>query len=339
VSRPIPPTQKLPRLEPAEQIALFARFYRESVNPETLGKLSLRTVELGLDFPQDELQIIAALDTPDKVQEFLNTQIYYNNDHASPDLDETAMSPRRVLQTALAHCFEGAMFAYAVDYLHGHDPRLLLLEASQDSEHNLVLFRDPQSGLFGVNAHSAFTHLDGRPAQYSSIAAIAESYYPYYYSDRTWNPNDVTLVGYSDPFDLTLRFGVAWMASEKPLWDIYYTYVDDSIYWHYLFNDSDEPHLYPLIKALQQKWIQVDAEGWPRVYIENLPASAQIAWHRFWEVHDRRDLLPRGAAREAEIQFFTLTGTTPIDLSDNAEDLMYFLERGYRPEQLVTGLR
>ena len=33
----------------------------------------------------------AALDTPARVQEFLNTQIYYNNDHASPDLEELYM--------------------------------------------------------------------------------------------------------------------------------------------------------------------------------------------------------------------------------------------------------
>jgi hypothetical protein len=339
MSKPIPPNQAIARLEPAEQIGLFARIYRGSVNPESLARLNLRAGELGLVFPPEELLVIAALDTPDKVQEFLNTHIYYNNDHASPDLDETAMSPRCVLQTALAHCFEGAMFAYAVNYLHGNNPRLVLLEASQDSEHNLVLFRDPQTGLLGVNAHSAFTHLDGRPAQYSSIAAIAESYYPYYYSDRTWNPNDVTLVGYSDPFDLTSRFGAAWMASEEPLWDIYYTYVDDSIWWHYLFQDSDEPHLYPLIKALRERWIEVDEQGRPQVNLGSLPAPALELWNRFWTLHDPRDLRPRGEAREVELQFFKLTGTTPIDLSDNAEDLTYFLERGYRTNQLVRGLR
>lgn len=339
MSRPIPPNQKITRLDPAEQIGQFARFYGGSVIPDTLERLRLRSASMGLVFPEEELIVLAALDTPAKVQDFLNTQIYYNNDHASPDMDETAMSPRRVLQTALAHCFEGAMFAYAVNYLHGHNPRLFLLEASQDSEHNLVLYKDPKTGLLGVNAHSAFTHLDGRPARYSSIAAIAESYYPYYYSDRTWNPNDITLVGYSDPFDLTARFGVAWMASEEPLWDIYYTYVDDTLYWHYLFDDSEGGHLYPLIKALEQKWIELDSQGRPFVCVENLQVPAQELWHQFWKLHDPGDLRPRGAARETEVKFFKQTGTTPIDLRDNAEDLTYFLGRGYRLGQLVRGLR
>jgi hypothetical protein len=339
MSKPLPIDQPLVRLEPAEQIALFCRIYDGSVNPETLARLSARVRELGLDFPPEELRVIAALDTPEKVQEFLNTQIYYNNDHASPDQDETAMPPRRVLQTALAHCFEGAMFAYAVDYLHGHNPKLFLLEASQDSEHNLVLFRDPKTGLMGVNAHSAFSHLDGRPAKYSSTRAIAESYYPYYYSDRTWNPNDVTLVGYSDPFDLTTKFGVAWMGTKEPIWDLYYTYVDDTTTWHYLFDDPNRTHPYPLIKALTEKWIQVDPKGRPFVSVEDLPPPARDLWHQFWKAHDPRDLRPQGAAREVEEQFFKMTGTTPIDLNDNAEELGYFLERGYRIDQLLTRSR
>lgn len=52
---------------------------------------------------------IIALDTPDKAPRFLNTEIYYNNDHAAVELAETAMSPRQVLRTGLAHGFEGAL--------------------------------------------------------------------------------------------------------------------------------------------------------------------------------------------------------------------------------------
>ncbi len=339
MSKPLPSGQTHVPLDPAEQVRQFADLYRGSVNPDTLARLIAHTRSLGFDFPPEELQIIAALDTPEKVQEFLDTQVYYNNDHASPELDETANPPRRVLQTALAHCFEGAIFAYAVNYMHDHNPRLFLLEASQDSEHNLVLFQDPQTGLLGVNAHSAFPHLDGRPAQYPSIRAIAESYYPYYYSDRTWNPNDITLVGYSDPFDLAAKFGVAWMGSEEPLWDIYYTYVDDTLTWHYLLDDPGEPHPYPLVKALKRGWIQLDGQGRPFVNVNALDPAALELWHAFWKGYDARDARPRGNAREIEKQFFKLTGTTPIDLYENAEELGYFLERGYRIEQLLTRLR
>ncbi len=324
------------RLEPEAQVEQLADLYRGRVNPAALAAIQARTRELGLDFDPDEMTIIAALDTPDRVQEFLNTQISYNNDHASPETEETSLPPRRVLQTAIAHCFEGAMFAYAVNYLHGHNPRLFLLEASQDSEHNLVLFHDPETGLYGVNAHSAFAHLDGRPARYENIRAIAESYLPYYYSDRSMDPRDLTLVGYSDPFDLVDKYGVAWMASLEPLWDIYYTYVDDTLTWHYLDDDPGEPHIYPLVKALKHKWIQVDALGHPFLSVGDLPPAAQELWRAFWSALNPGDPIPRGRAREIEKQFFKLTGTTPIDLNENVEELGYFLQRGYRLEQLLT---
>jgi len=322
--------------DPFEQVRFFADLYRDSADPATLARLTARVRESGLAFTPDELVILAALDTPARVQEFLNTQIYYNNDHASPDVEETARPPRLVLQTARAHCFEGAMFAYAVNHLHGHNPQLMLLEASQDSEHNLVLYQDPQTGLYGCNAHSAFKHLDGRLAEYATLRALAESYYPYYYSDRTNNPDDLTLVGYSDPFDLTARFGISWMDSLQPLWDIYYTYVDDTLTFHYLFDDSGETHLYPLIRALKERWIQIDSQGRPSVCIEALPAEAQILWCAFWRAFDSSSQRPRGEAREIEKRFWRLTGTTPIDLQDNAEDLQYFLASGYRIEQLFS---
>ena len=136
------------------------------------------------------------------------------------------MPPRLVLRTGMAHCFEGAMFAYAVNFLHGHEPRLLMLEASQDADHNLVVCRDPRTGLWGANAQSRYPGLVGRPAEYPSLRALADSYVPFYFSDRTLDPTDLTLVGYSEPIDLTAKFGTAWMGSEAPLWDIYYTYVD-----------------------------------------------------------------------------------------------------------------
>ncbi|CAG0946698.1 hypothetical protein ANRL1_03191 [Anaerolineae bacterium] len=335
MSKPILPDESLPRREPAAQVKFFADFYRRATNPVAIAWFRARVRDLSLHFSDDELTVLAALDTPDKVQEFLNTQIYYNNDHASVELEETAMPPRRVLQTGIAHCFEGALFAYAVNFLHGHDPRLVLLEACQDSEHNLVVCQDPRTGLFGCNAHSAFPNLDGRPAQYRTIRAMAESFVPYYYSDRTHDPNDLTLVGYSEPFDLIAKFGTAWIASEEHLWDIYYTYIDDTWRFHYLGDDSDETHLYPVVHALKEGWIQFDSGGKPSISVCDLPTGAEDLWNRFWRAHPDRNTRPSGRAREIEKQFMQLTGTTPIDLIDNADDLIYFLAAGYRVGQIV----
>ena len=189
MSKPLAPGQTPAHLEPAQQVRLFANLYRDVVNPAVYTRLAVRVRQLDLGFSDDELLVLAALDTPARVQAFLNTQIYYNNDHASAEQEETSMSPRRVLQTALAHCFES-------------------------------------------------------------------------------------------------------------------------------------------------RCIQVDAQGQPFVSVSDLPAEAQELWDAFWRVHEP-EARPRGQAREIERQFRRLFHTTPLDLQENAEDLVYFFERGYRIEQLL----
>lgn len=329
MSKPVDPRHGPVRLGPAEQSHVFAAQYRDRVTPRSYHALTTRTRELDLDLSEDELVVLAALDTPGKVQDFLNTQIYYNNDHADPTQDETALSPRLVLATAHAHCFEGALFAYAVNYLHGHNPRWVLLEASQDPDHNLVLLQDPQTGLYGANAHSTWPHLDGRPPEYRTLWSLVETYIPYYISDLTNDPRDLTLVGYSEPFDLIPRFGTEWIGTLEPVWNIYYEYVDDSVRFHYLYDDSDETHLYPLIRALKEHWIRVDDAGRGHVSLPDLPAEAQRLWTEFWQAFQPPVRPTRGPARAIQADFMRVTGTTPIDLSDYADDLQYFTCGGW----------
>ncbi len=336
MSRPIPP-EGIPRLPPEEQLRSFAALYRSSVNPARAAWFEARCAGLGLRFAEEERVVLAALDTPARVQEFLNERLYYNDDHASVEQEETANPPRRVLQAGAAHCFEGAIFAYAVNFIHGRRPRLVLLEASQDADHNLVVWQDPQTKLYGANAHSRYPRLDGRPAEYPTLRDLAESYVPFYYSDRTLDPKDLSLVGYSDEFDLTAKYGMAWMASEEPLWDIYYTYIDDTRTFHYFSGDAGVPHPYPLIRALEENWIRVGPKGKPRVSLKDLPAGARELWDVFWRAFDPRSgPLPRGRAHEIEREFMRLTGTTSIDLGDNAFDLRFYLAAGYRVGQLLT---
>ena len=336
MSKPIP-KEGIPRVPPEEKLRELAVPYRETVGPEAVRGLEARCDGLGLRFAGDELVILAGLDTPAKVQEFLNEELYYNDDHASVDQEETATSPRLVLRTGMAHCFEGAMFAYAVNYLHGHEPRLVMLEASQDADHNIVVWRDPATGLYGSSAQSRYPGLVGRPAEYATIRALAESYVPFYYSDRTLDPTDLTLVGYSEPIDLAAKFGTAWMGSEGPLWDIYYTYVDAGVPFHYFFDDPGRPHLYPAVRALRENWIRLDAAGEPFVSLDDLPLGAREEWDAFWKAFDpdRDGPRPQGKAKEIEKRFFRLTGTTPIDLDDNAFDLQFFLAAGYRIDRLL----
>ncbi len=336
MSKPIP-KEGIVHLPPEEQLKVFAALYAGSVSAAAQERLAARCEDLGLRFSGDELITLAALDTPGKVQEFLNTELYYNDDHASVDQDETATPPRLILRTGMAHCFEGALFAYAVNVLHGHEPRLVMLEASQDADHNLVVWRDPVTGLYGSVAHSRYPGLVGRPAEYPTVRALAEAYVPLYYSDRTLDPKDLTLVGFSEPIDLVAKYGPGWIGSSDHLWDIYYTYIDDTVSFHYFSDDPGRPHLYPAVHALKENWVRLDATGAPFVSLDDLPAGARREWEAFWAAYGPSDgPRPRGKAREIEQAFFRLTGTTPIDLDDVAFDLRFYLAAGYRIDQLIT---
>lgn len=330
-----------PEISAAQQIAYYVKRVQSRVHPASLARLQTRVRELELDFTDDEIFILAALDNPRRVQWFLDTEVYYNNDHASVEQDETSISPRMVLRTGKAHCFEGALFAYAVNYLHGFEPRWMLLEGTRDVDHNLVVYQDKHAVRWGCNAHSGYPHLGGREPEYFTLREIAESYAPYYYSGYTNDPRDLTLVGFSEPVDLTQKFGVQWMAQLDPTWDLYYLLVDDTWTFYRMtppygeqYRDASETHSYMSIAALKNRWIETKPR--PFVNVNHLPPHAQTLWHQFWELFDPQGHLPRGRAAELEGEFFKVTGTTPIDLSFNAEEIGYFLDKGYRIEQLLT---
>lgn len=340
-----------PLLAPEAQIAYYLQRLRARVHPAALARVTARARDAGLDFTDDELAILAALDNPKRVQWFLDNEVYYNNDHAAVEQEETSMPPRLALRAGQAHCFEGALFAYAVNYLHGFEPRWMLLEASRDVDHNLVVYQDKHAQRWGCNAHSGYPHLGGRDPEFSTLRALAETYAPHYYSGYTNEPDDLTLVGFSEPVDLTQRFGVKWMAQLEPTWDLYYLLVDDSWTFYRMgppygaqYRDAGETHEYMLIRALKRKWIELKTRPVsetgrvlePFVNVNRLPPRAQTVWHEFWQAFDPAGHLPRGRAAELEGEFFKLTGTTPIDLKFNAEELGYFLEKGYRVEQLLA---
>src|SRR5215831_14696653 len=84
-------------------------------------------------FAPGELRRLRALRTPWGIQRALDAMPYH--------LAGTAWSPRAVLREGTAHCLEGAVFAAAALRVLGHPPLLLDLEAVQDTDHVIALFR------------------------------------------------------------------------------------------------------------------------------------------------------------------------------------------------------
>jgi hypothetical protein len=187
----------------------------------------------------EQLALVRSLDSPEKVQEFLAAEVAYNFEPSGI----TAYGPVEVLRRRTAHCFEGAVFAAALLWFHGWEPVLVLLEALQDFDHNLIVYR--RGGLWGSVSQSRHEELRGKPPAFVSLRELVLSYYPDYYSDWTHDPNDLTLRGFSQPIDLR-AFGPGWVTSTGA-WHLYY-HLLDGVRLEKLFpeGEADRYYTYPL---------------------------------------------------------------------------------------------
>lgn len=163
-----------------------------------------------LGLSQEELAILEKLDTPQKIQDFLDA-FPANLSRYS----ESCSSPRMALRKGRAHCIEGAFIAATALWLHGEKPLLLDLKAkSPDFDHVIVPFK--RHGYWGALSKSNHPVLRYRDPIYRTLRELALSYFHEYVLTST---GEKTLRSYSRPFSLK-RFGTEWITSENHLWDI-----------------------------------------------------------------------------------------------------------------------
>jgi hypothetical protein len=157
-------------------------------------------------FTARELRALRALRTPHGIQRALDAMPY----HHAP----TAWSPRRVLCERTAHCLEGAVFGAAALRVLGFPPLLLDLEAVQDTDHVLAVYR--VHGYWGAIAKSNFAGLRYREPVYRSVRELVMSYFEGYINLR----GDRTLRAYSAPVNLARfdRVHHGWMTTDEDLW-------------------------------------------------------------------------------------------------------------------------
>ncbi len=160
-------------------------------------------------FTKKEQALLKKLNTPAKVQDFLNS-LPFNFEKNG----ETLRSPIQVLRTRTAHCFEGALFGAYVLSLHGFTPYVLHLEATKgDYDHVITPFQI--NGLWGALSKTNHAVLRYREPVYRDIHELVMSYFHEYFLDTGVK----TLRRYSDPLDLSI-LEEAWITSPKNLWHI-----------------------------------------------------------------------------------------------------------------------
>ena len=156
-----------------------------------------------------ETSLLRRLSTPDKVQRYLDGLVY-NVERRG----DTVRSPRRVMRDRTAHCAEGAFFAAAAFRINGRPPLLVDLEADNDDDHVLALYRD--RGLWGSVAISKFSGLRFRAPVYRTVRELVMSYFEDYFN---WD-GDRTLRAYSRPLSLARFDRINWMTAEEDLWPV-----------------------------------------------------------------------------------------------------------------------
>lgn len=166
-----------------------------------------RTKQLkNTEFTPGELRTLRALNSPIKIQSFLDNIPYHKAG--------TAYSPRMVLEHRTAHCLEGAIFAAAALRINGYPPLLLDLEAVRDSDHVIAVFRENSS--WGAVAISNYAGLRYRPPIYRSLRELALSYFNDYFNLR----RERTLRNFSRPVNLQRFDRLHWMTRTDNVWFI-----------------------------------------------------------------------------------------------------------------------
>lgn len=161
-------------------------------------------------FTKKEIALIKKLNTPKKVQDFLNG-VPFNFEE---DGIETLRSPIETIRHNKAHCFEGALLGAYILSIHGYKPLILHLKTTGgDMDHVIALFKD--DNLWGALSKTNHAVLRYREPVYKNIRELVMSYFHEYFLDNGLK----TLRQYSRPLNLNI-FECGWEVTDGDLWGI-----------------------------------------------------------------------------------------------------------------------
>jgi len=163
-----------------------------------------------LSFTKKEINLIKKLNTPGKVQDFLNSLTF----NFEEDGIDTLKSPLMTLREGNAHCFEGALLGAYILSKHVQMPQILHLKAIHgDFDHVIAVFKI--HGLWGALSKTNHAVLRYREPVYKNVRELVMSYFHEYFLDDGIK----TLREYSKILNLN-TFEKGWELEERDLWGI-----------------------------------------------------------------------------------------------------------------------
>lgn len=176
-----------------------------------------------------ENKILGKLSSPQKIQDYLDT-LPTNFESGG----ETYMSPRRVFETGIAHCFEGALVAAAALAYHSQKAYMMDFQTAWDDEdHVVAVFK--QNGHWGAISKTNHSVLRYRDPIYKTVRELAASYFHEYFM---WDGRK-SLRAHSAPFDMAKIAPEKWVTAREEL------------YW--LVEDLDKSPHFPLVPKMNMK--------------------------------------------------------------------------------------
>ena len=161
-------------------------------------------------FNEKEMSVLRALDSPQKIQDFLN-KLKINFEPRG----DSCFSPRTVLARGECHCIEGAMLAGVALRIHGRKPLVVDMTASDDDfDHVIAVFQE--DGKWGAISKTNHAVLRYREPIYNSIRELVMSYFHEYTKDD----GKKTLRSFSNPVNLSKFDKIGWMTREGDVWEI-----------------------------------------------------------------------------------------------------------------------
>lgn len=146
----------------------------------------------------EQRDILSSLNSPDKIQAFLDTCAYVP--------EYTNRCPARVIVDRKAHCLDGALFAAAALRRLGYPPVVVDIfpEPGMDDDHVLAIFR--RGGRYGAVAKSNFVGLRYREPVYHNLRELIMSYF-----EQFFNVNGIkTLRTYAPALNLSRFDKLNW---------------------------------------------------------------------------------------------------------------------------------
>ncbi|HOQ61303.1 MAG TPA: hypothetical protein PLE61_11955 [Vicinamibacterales bacterium] len=199
-------------------------------------------------FTPAERRLIRRLDTPGRVQAYLNALPY----NTEPE-GKTLRSFRAVARLRTAHCLEAALAAAVILEQHGYPPLVLSFESIDKLEHVIFVYR--RRGRWGSVARSRDPGLHGRKAVFPTARALAMSYFEPY----------IDLTGCITAYavaDLRKELGrYDWRLSERNVWKAEQVLID---YPH---------HPLPVDRTRLARW-----RAWYRAFTERHPGKKPVRY-------------------------------------------------------------